>query len=253
MELAYRESAAPAITEMPTYERLVFLLDDKHSGVIRDATAALSRIAQFVDGAKAIVEAKVLDHVFALLQSLNSEVRRWTCVLLRELAVHESTVVAILELKLCVPLVSLLSDEDSKMARWVNGAEAMVEAKTLDQVLVLLESPNTYTRKWTCKLVGTLAGYESTGLAILKLKPFPQLVSLIRDADAETRNGAIFALHAIGKRPDGIEALANLDGDMREWLVELSHTQLLDLDVQLQAHSILDNIAWYKHSVYDIH
>jgi len=116
----------------------------------------------------------------------------------------------------------------------------------LDHVLELLESPNPDTRGRTCRLVGRLASHKPTAPAILNLKPSLKLVSLLRDPDVTTRDNAIFALDAISQWPDGVAALADIAGDVLERLEELSHDQSLDVESQVQARKILDNIAQHK-------
>jgi hypothetical protein len=66
----------------------------------------------------------------------------------------------------------------SQISSWPDGAQAALEAKTLDHVAELLQSPQSGVRGQTCWMVGSLARHEST--AILGLKPCPQLVGLLR-------------------------------------------------------------------------
>ncbi|KAJ7355589.1 armadillo-type protein [Mycena albidolilacea] len=289
--LARYKSIAPAVLELEPYEQLVFLLDDKHSGVIREATAALTRLSRWVDGAKgvvdanaldhvlrllespnpdtresaselvgrvarhestapavlklnpsvqlvsslgnefpeatyalsqitrwedgakAVVDAKALDHVLRLLQSPNLHIRAWACVLTANLAFHESTAPAIFKLNPSVQLVSLLGDTNyrataalSRIARWVDGAKSVVDAKVLDHVLPLLESPHPDGRRWACDLVKELASHEATAPAILQLKPIPQLESLLQDPHPPIHDSAISALEAIRQWPDGVDS-----------------------------------------------
>jgi hypothetical protein len=63
---------------------------------------------------------------------------------------------------------------------WLDDVQAIFEAKTLDHILGLLNSLSPDVRKWTCRLVGRLAGHESTAPAVLQLKPCERLVSLLR-------------------------------------------------------------------------
>jgi hypothetical protein len=83
------------------------------------------------------------------------------------------------------------SDEDSgvvekamhalcEIAYLLDGAQAIVNAKALDDVLILLESPSSNVRYRACELVKRLAGYKSTAPAILELEPCVRLVSLLR-------------------------------------------------------------------------
>jgi hypothetical protein len=68
----------------------------------------------------------------------------------------------------------------SQIARWVDGAKGVIDAKALDHLLRLLESPNPVTREWACVLVQELASHEATAPDILQLKPIPQLESLLQ-------------------------------------------------------------------------
>ncbi|KAJ7850012.1 armadillo-type protein [Mycena olivaceomarginata] len=141
------------------------------------------------------------------------------------LARFESTAPAVLELKLCEQLVFLLDDNDysgviceatytlARLSRWVDGAKDVVDAKALDHVLRLLESPKSITREWACYLTGNLASHEATAPTILQLKPIPQLESLLQDPHPRIRDKAISALEAIRQWPDGVDVAAPTDSD----------------------------------------
>jgi hypothetical protein len=68
----------------------------------------------------------------------------------------------------------------SRIAFLPNGVQAVLEAKTLDHVMELLQSPQSGLRKWTCWTVGNFARHESTAVAVLGLKSCPQLVGLLQ-------------------------------------------------------------------------
>ncbi|KAJ7850036.1 armadillo-type protein [Mycena olivaceomarginata] len=216
--LARYKSIAPAILELELCEQLVFLLDDNHSGIIREASAALSQLAGWFHFSNVIVSTKVLHHVLVLLESPNPKTRKWVCELVGHLASREYMAPAILKLNIPVHLVSLLGDEDyvvrwatyalSQIARWVDGAKGVVDAKALDYVLRLLESPNLETRTWACYLTASLASHESTAPAILKLNPSMQLVSSLGDEGYIVRQ-AIYALSRIARWPDGAKAVVD--------------------------------------------
>ncbi|KAJ7355609.1 armadillo-type protein [Mycena albidolilacea] len=213
--LAWFESTTPAVLQLKLCEQLVFLLDKKHSDVIREATYALSRIARWEEGAKGVVDAKALDHVLLLLESPNSDTRRWACELTGNLASHESTAPATLQLKPCEQIVSLPGVEFSEatyalsqITRWEDGAKAVVDAKVLDHILPLLESPNPMARKWACELTGRLARYGSTAPAILKLNISVLLVSLLGDEDSVVSR-ATYALSQIARWVDGAKAVVD--------------------------------------------
>ncbi|KAJ7880392.1 armadillo-type protein [Mycena olivaceomarginata] len=216
--LAQYKSITPAVLELEPCEQLVFLLDDKHSDVIREATATLSRLSRWVDGAKGVVDAKVLDHVLRLLESPNLDTRELASKLVGNLASHKSTAPAVLKLNLSVQLVSLLGGEDSlvrwvtyalsQIAQWVDGAKGVVDAKVLDHVLRLLKSPNPDTREQASILVGNLACHESTALAVLKLNPSVQLVSLLGGEDSLV-HWVTFALSQIARWVDGAKGVVD--------------------------------------------
>jgi hypothetical protein len=84
-----------------------------------------------------------------------------------------------------------ISDKDSQVIEWATYAlvqiarrsdsvQAIVEAKALDRVLVLLESQSPKIREWTCELVGRLAYGESTVPTVLELKACVRLVCLLK-------------------------------------------------------------------------
>ncbi|KAJ7355612.1 armadillo-type protein [Mycena albidolilacea] len=248
--LAWFKSTAPAILELKLCEQLVFLLDDNHSGVIREATAALTHLSRWVDGAKSVVDAKALDHVLALLKSPESYIQRLACELAGNLALHESTAPAVLKLNPFVRLVSSLGDEDyvvcqatyalSQIARWADGAKDLVDAKVLDHVLRLLESPNPDTQKWACKLIGNLASHKSTARAILKLNLSMQLVSLLGDEDLFSQ--AAYALSQIADWVDGAKAV--VDAGVLNHVLRLLESP--NPDTQEWASKLTGNLASHE-------
>ncbi|KAJ7850009.1 armadillo-type protein [Mycena olivaceomarginata] len=215
--LALHKSTAPTILQLKPCEQIVSLLGDEDH-VVRWATYALSQIARWVDGAKTVVDAKVLDYVLKLLESPNPDTRGR---LTGNLALYESTAPAILNIP--AQLVSPLADEHSmvyqttytlsQIAQRRNGTTGVVDAKVLDHVLPLLESPDPDTRGWACVLVQGLASHEATAPAILELKPIPQLESLLQDLHPSIRDSAISALEAIRQWPDGADVAAPTDSD----------------------------------------
>ncbi|KAJ7355546.1 armadillo-type protein [Mycena albidolilacea] len=234
---------APAILNVYPSVQLVSLLGAEDS-FVPWVTYALSQIARWVDGAKAIIEAKVLDHVLPLLESSNPDTRKWACELVGNLAGHKSTAPTILKLNPSVLLVSWLCGEDSfapwvtyalsRIARWKEGAKALVDAKALDHVLPLLESPSLDTRRWACELSGNLASHKSTASAILKLNPSVLLVSLLGDEDSLVP-WVMYALSQIAQRRDGAKGVVSAkvldhvlpllespNPDTRRWACELS-------------------------------
>jgi hypothetical protein len=68
----------------------------------------------------------------------------------------------------------------AQIAVWPDGAQAALEPRILDHVAELLQSPQSGVQQQTCWMVGTFATHESTAMAVLGLKPCPQLVGLLR-------------------------------------------------------------------------
>ncbi|KAF7356890.1 hypothetical protein MVEN_01024800 [Mycena venus] len=158
--------------------------------------AELADRATSQDDARAVVDSHIFPYIVQMLWSPDPGPRSWSCSLLGRLASHESTAPAILELTPCVQLTAFLHDKNSdvvreamyalaQIARRTEGAQAIVEAKTLDHVLKLLESPNPDIRGWTSQLVGRLASHEPTAPAIFKLDASVRLVSLLREEDSD--------------------------------------------------------------------
>ncbi|KAJ7880337.1 armadillo-type protein [Mycena olivaceomarginata] len=249
--LAGFTSTAPAVLELKLCEQLVFLLDDNNSGVIRVATKTLSQITQWVDGAKGVVDAKVLDHVLRLLKSPNLKTRESASILVGDLASHESTAPAVLKLNPSVQLVSLLGGEDSlvrwvtytlsRIAQWVDGAKGVVDAKVLDHILRLLESPNPDTQKWASNLVGNLTSHKSTAPAVLKLNPSVQLVSLLGGEDSLVR-WVTYALSRIAQWVDGAKGV--VDAKALDHVLRLLKSP--NLDTQKSASKLVGNLASHK-------
>ncbi|KAF7356863.1 hypothetical protein MVEN_01022000 [Mycena venus] len=257
-ELARHVSTAPAIFKLQPYVQLAYLLRYDYFDVVGSAMRAFAKIARQMDGdgAQAIVDTRTTDYILDLLESQSPDVRRRACELVTELARHGSTAPAIFKLQPYVQLVSLLFDDHSdvvasamrafaKIARWMDGAQSIVDAKVTDHILDVLESQSPDVRRRTCELVGWLAFHKLTASAILKLKPYSQLVYLLRDPDADIRDNTIFALNAISRCPDGVAVLAHTDGVLQR-LEELNDDRSLDLKSQVQTRNILHNIAQYR-------
>ncbi|KAJ7443568.1 armadillo-type protein [Mycena latifolia] len=198
------------------------------SDVVEAAARFLDSIATSPDSAQAVVDGDLLDCVVKLLDSPNSGVKVWTCELLAKAAYHQSTRDRVLRVKPCVQLVSLLRDQDpvvversartlSRIARVEEGAHAVVDAKVLDYVEELLDSPNTMVCLWTSKILAELARHGAIVPAILAVNPCPQLVSLMqrtaRASDSTSdyfpvRTTALSTLARISETSDGAAAVA---------------------------------------------
>jgi len=117
-------------------------------------------------------------------------------------------------------LVTLVHDKDSRViagamyalariARLSEGAQAIVNARALDNLLELLESVDPKTREWTCELVGTLANHQSTAVAVSESKPCMSLVSLLHDEYSGVIAGATYALSHIARWSDGAQGVVD--------------------------------------------
>ncbi|KAF8196753.1 armadillo-type protein [Mycena galopus ATCC 62051] len=220
--LAGCESTAAAVLELKPYGLLVTLLSDKNVNIVRAAAFALAQIAQWPDGAKAMVDAEALDRIPILLESPHPYTPGWACAIVAGFATHESTVLDILELDPCARLVSLLYSEDSavthaatfalsQIAQWANGAETVVDAKATDRISLLLDSPSSEVREWTCSLIGGLASHESTAPAILELQPCTRMVSLLEDPNSKVIMAATFAFSQIVRWLQGAQGIMDAD------------------------------------------
>ncbi|KAF7350456.1 hypothetical protein MVEN_01351100 [Mycena venus] len=218
--LASHDSTRATVLALKTHKQLVALLCDENSGVVTGALLALRRVALSFEGVQAIVEAGALDHVPELLESLSPNIRRWTCVLVGNLARHDSIRAAVLALKPYKQLVGLLRDEGPGVMECVvyalcllafasDAAQSIVDARALDHLSELLESPNHNIRAWTCRLVGNLASHDSTRAVVLALKPCKQLVALLRDEDPGLIERALYTLSWVAFSLDGAQAVVD--------------------------------------------
>lgn len=66
-----------------------------------------------------------------------------------------------------------------RIAKWPNGAQAAVDAKVLDHVAELLESPGPGIRQNACWTVVQLAHHDSTAAVLSASNLSRQLVSLL--------------------------------------------------------------------------
>ncbi|KAJ7479051.1 armadillo-type protein [Mycena latifolia] len=216
-------AASPSMTKF-VLEQLIVLLRHDNSDVVEGAVKLLDSIATSPEGAQAVVDAHLLDCVVELLDSPNTGVKVWTCELLAKAACHQATRDRVLRVKPCAQLVSLLRDQDpvvversAKALSWIAkveaGVQSAVDAKVLDYVEELLESPNAMVCLWTCKILGELARHEAIVPAILAVEPCPQLVSVMQTFDfisncVLVRTAALSALARISESPDGAAAVA---------------------------------------------
>ncbi|KAJ7051427.1 armadillo-type protein [Mycena amicta] len=191
----------------------------------------LSHRVSSIEEAQNIVDSVVFHGLPELLESPSSGVRKGICWTAGRIAMHESTALAILGLDPCPQLVGLLRDQPvevieaamhalSQIVFWPDGVHAARAAKTLDYLSELLQSPASGVRKWTCWTVGRFSMHQSTSVAVLRLNPCPQLVSLLRDQPLNVIEAAMYALSQIALRHEE-GAQAALAAKLLEHVMEL--------------------------------
>ncbi|KAK7031357.1 armadillo-type protein [Favolaschia claudopus] len=181
--------------------------------------------------ARAVAGSPILLDIKSMLECCDARMEQSCCRLLGNLANHRGTAPDVLKLKPCLQLVFLLRGGKSKVvalamyalsaiARYEDGAEAIVEAKALDHALELLTSSDALTQGWTCELLASLAGQESTALAVLAISPWGPLMALLCDGDASTIQPAQLALSKVAEL---LDSQARPVGDPRaiDYLLEL--------------------------------
>ncbi|KAJ6545886.1 armadillo-type protein [Mycena vulgaris] len=220
------------------FNKLVEFLRDDNDEVIVSAMYALSRIAALSDAAQAMVDARVLDCTAELLDSQNADIRMWTCKLLRQLAAHRTTVAAVLAMNHCEQLVLRLHDQNVRVVvtaaqalHWITsvpeGAQDALDKDVLQRVMELFKSPDAVVRKWACGLVGQLAFHENTSAVILAVKPCTQLVSLLSDEKPVAVEGAVMALYAISRSPQGAQAV--MDAHVLDCVAKLLESPIIQV------------------------
>ncbi|KAJ7753650.1 armadillo-type protein [Mycena maculata] len=157
--------------------------------VIEQATCALCQISWWLDAAQAAVDAKVLDYIDKLLSSSNPGTQIGACNLIGNLVSHESIAPVVLTMKPCIRLVSLLRHNDvvihrvayalAEVSYWPDGAQTAIDAKVMDHVVGLLESPHPGVRSCTSRLVRNLASHDSTATAIAESNLCVPFVSIL--------------------------------------------------------------------------
>ncbi|KAF8192698.1 armadillo-type protein [Mycena galopus ATCC 62051] len=194
------------------------LLSNTNSAIIACAGDTLFQIARSEDGAQAIVNANAKDYILILLKSPSMEVWESTCRLVGILSSYESTAPAILDMEFCMQIVSLLHNNNpwaiqwavyalSKIAQSEDGARAIVNAKAMDYIPILLESPHPYLQRRTCDLVGRLTSHDCVSPEILKL--IVQIVFLLRHTNDGVIGWALCALSKVAQSEDGAQAIVD--------------------------------------------
>ncbi|KAF7360382.1 hypothetical protein MVEN_00768000 [Mycena venus] len=259
--LVHHESILPAVLESKTFTQLLSLLHNEHPEVVESATKALSQIAKKLEGAQAIVKAKALDNVSELFESSCSSVRFWTCTIIKVVVHHESILPAVLELKVFVRLLSLLHDRCpevvqpatqalSRIAEKLEGAQAIIELKALDDISALLESLCSKVQQQTCILIRMLVHHKSILLTVLESKAFVRLLSLLHNEHPEVVQAATKAVSQIAEKLEGAQAKAKVLDNVSELIksscLSAPHRACTLIEVLIYHESLLPAVLELK-------
>ncbi|KAJ6524077.1 hypothetical protein DFH09DRAFT_1372252 [Mycena vulgaris] len=138
---------------------------DSDVDVQEGAIAILYNITNLTHGARVAMDAKVLDHISAPFASGDTDVRTWTSMMLEHLASNPEMAAAT-----CERLVVLLSNENenvrygavaalSEISRSAAGARAAADARVLDHIAELVESPSLQVGRLALGIMVELARY----------------------------------------------------------------------------------------------
>ncbi|KAJ7479234.1 armadillo-type protein [Mycena latifolia] len=236
--VACHKPTATAVLAVIPCCRLVPLLHGGNLAVAESVAKVLYGIARSPEGAQAVLE---LVHVGALLASPSGVVRRWMCAALGELVWQESTRDAVLRINPCPQLVSLL--------RFPEGAQAVMEAKIMD-VEELLASENTWDREEGCLILTLLASQDPCMPALIRLKLFRMLVSLLGrvlfvDEDLYIVREALHGLcYIIGKSPEWAQTV--VDANMLKCIKDLELLDSPNVWVKTSSCAILHQLSSYE-------
>ncbi|KAJ7203285.1 armadillo-type protein [Mycena pura] len=215
------------------------VLDAKALDLCACCASALANLSQRLEGAEFVVDAKAPKHAMALLNSDDDKTRAEACRILGNLARHKATSGAVLAVNPCLQLVSQLdknrgvihfkSDQPIQVCRyaalalanlslWIQGAESVVNTKSLEYSLALLNCTDAKAQAYACIMLGNLSDHEATWPAVLAINPCLQLVSLLTrqgaglihsysDKNVEVCQCAAFALANISRWGKGAESV----------------------------------------------
>ncbi|KAF7371307.1 hypothetical protein MSAN_00766800 [Mycena sanguinolenta] len=230
-----------AYTVVRNFEmKILPLIRDEDDKVAERAMQAFSAAVRFPPVSQAFIDTTLFDGILELLESSRPFVRTQAGRILGQFVVDTSTASTVVR-KLGMKLPLLIRVEDdmvganamrvfSAAVRIPRGARAFVNAKLLDSVPELLESPRPFVRMQTCLLVAKLASHVQTRKAVLKWKPCPRLVVLLHDKGIYVIHAAVYALTQISRTPSGAKAVLNAKA--------LEHVpRLLDPETIAQARS----------------
>ncbi|KAF7371306.1 hypothetical protein MSAN_00766700 [Mycena sanguinolenta] len=201
--------------------KLLHLICDENDDVAGAALWSLWEAVRSPSGAQAFIDAKLLDRVSELLDSPYPIVSMQACTILGNLAIDKITASTALS-NFGVKLVHLICDHEdngvvnkamwafSEAVRSPGRAQAFLDAKLLDSVPELLESPRTFAKTQACRLVGRLASHRqipAVPQAILESRIYVQLVNLLLDEDSYVIHAAVYALTEISRPFSGRKAV----------------------------------------------
>ncbi|KAJ7282375.1 hypothetical protein C8J57DRAFT_1499366 [Mycena rebaudengoi] len=156
----------------------------------------LSHMVLHESSAVAVVEANILNSTAKVLKFLPANLHPPIYLMLERLMSHASTATAVLDMPLYDLLATLWRENPddcplthsvtainllANIVRWQEGAEGVVIAKLLNCILYGLHSDNPWLRLYTCKLLHTLVGHESTVQAVVVAVPRKDIVALLTD------------------------------------------------------------------------
>ncbi|KAJ7276044.1 armadillo-type protein [Mycena rebaudengoi] len=187
--------------EAKLLDRLLDMLKDSSTATWRYPVIfqMISQLALHNESsAVAIVEANILNSMEKLLRSRPTDRYEHIFRMLKNLVFHGSTTSAVLDMhlydllatlwrggppSLTLSVINLLA----RIARWREGAEGVVNAKLLNDIVYELHSLNDGIRLSTCGLLRRLVGHESTVQAVVAIVPRNDIVALSSHWDDEIR------------------------------------------------------------------
>ncbi|KAJ6612541.1 armadillo-type protein [Mycena sp. CBHHK59/15] len=256
-QIAQHKTLTGAILDVKPCVQLVSLALHHNILVQTYAICALAKISNHLDGAHTVVDAHALDLVPQLLDSPAEEVLQCTCDMLAQIAWYKTLTGAVLDVKPCAQLVSLALHHNiivqylaiyalASYSRQQDGAHTVVDARALDLVPQLLDSPAEEVLQCTCDMLAQIAWYKTLTGAILDVKPCAQLVSLALHQNISVQANAIDALACISRQLDGACAVVDAHAlDLVPHLLDLDkylmQTQLCEMIGHIACHTPLTN------------
>ncbi|KAJ7624026.1 armadillo-type protein [Mycena polygramma] len=231
--LAEHQPGAFAVLSQMRPWHIIYLLSDDDVDFRRHGLCEVTRIIK-AGGAQEIIEAQVLHYVGALLNCGDKEIQEQTCAMLGDLASHLPTIHrSMFDGEVFQQLMSLSSETNHTICRgvvralWIMcehpmGAAAIASLNVHHRLSRLLDSADTETAGWTCKILGRLACSQGSLLATLGIMPCRKLVSLLSDNDLGVRRSAIHVLSTMCAQSKG--AWTVLSTNVFDHVLELLHS-----------------------------